>query len=111
MQVLCDEMCGFDASKCADVVRQNVVGLVQRNVRVLCVKMCAYAAKCRNGATEGENGETERCHGKTEWRRNGDRDLRQIDKIELYLRTVVIFIAFQLVTLICTIKTEIECKS
>ena len=78
-------MCGFGASKCADVVRQNVVGMVRRNVRVQCVKVCGYNTKCRNGATECGN-------GTMEWQRNGDHERQQIDKIELCLRIVVICI-------------------
>ena len=75
-------MCGFGESNFVDVVRQNVEDMVRQNVRVWCVKVCGYNAKCRNGATE--------CgHGATEWQRNGDNERRQI---ELYLRTVVIFI-------------------
>ena len=100
-------MCGFHASKCADVVRQNVMGIVRRNVRVRCVKVCAY--KYQNGAMGCVNGAMVCDNGATQLQRNGDYERRQIDKIELYLRTVVIFNfkkpAFQSVALICIIKT------
>ena len=62
-------MCGFGASKREDVVRPNVVGIVRRNVRVRCVKVCGYNAKCQNDATKC-------CNGATEWRRNGDHEQR-----------------------------------
>ena len=95
MRVRCDEMCGFSVSKCEDVVRQNMVamvGMVRRNVLVRCVKVCGYNAMCRNGATECGNGAMECGNGATACRRNGDHERRQIVKIELYLRTVVILI-------------------
>ena len=61
------QLCGFGASKCADVMRKNVVGMVRRNVLVRCVKVCEYAAKCRNGATECSNSAPEYGNGATEW--------------------------------------------
>ena len=64
VQVWCDKMCGFGASKCADVMRQN---MVRRNLWVRCVRVCGYNAKCRNGAMKCGNGATECGDGATEW--------------------------------------------
>ena len=82
--------CAYNVTKCAGLVRQNVrmcaenvVGIVRPNVQVRCVNVCRYNAKCRNGAMECGN-------VVTEWRRNDDHhEQRQINKIELCLRTVV----------------------
>ena len=80
MWVRCDEMCWFGVTKYADVVRQNVVDMLRQNVRVRCVKVCGYNAKCRNGATECGNGAMV-----TKW-----RPRVTTDRQDLYLRTVVI---------------------
>ena len=108
-------------------------GAVRRNVRVLYIKMCGCgAAKCGGyGAPKCAYGASN-CAGimrsagmmrrsaamvrrRAEMvRRNSDHERRQIHKIELYLRTVLIFIketVFQSVALNCTIKTGTKCKS
>ena len=103
VRIRCDEMCGFSASKCANVVRLNMVGMVRRYVRVRCIKVCRYAAKCRNGATERGNPATER-------QRNGDHERQDriifANNCYFYLKT-----AFQSEALMCTIITGIKCKS
>ena len=101
-------MCGFGASKCADAVRQNMVSMMRQmcgyGAQKSAENLAVYNAKCRSDGVRQCDGMATVC----------DREQQQIDKIALYLRTIVFLFffkpAFQSLALIRTIKTG-KCKS
>ena len=108
-------MCGYGATKCAGLVRQNARMWCDKMWWVWCDEMWGYgASKCagimRSAAIVRRNAAMVRRDGVEMATTSDDRSTRS-NYICEQLRFLLTRTAFQSEALICTIETEIKCKS